>query len=92
MFQKKGYQIFGIKNHKGFNFIHGEVIRLIKKKFKFNGNLNQLHKYIPYSELNNLRIFLFEICFDLCFFIFQWSCIIFPNFSISLLINASLDL
>jgi len=60
MFQKKGYQIFKINNLKSFNFIHDEVVRLIKKKIKFNGNLNQLHKFIKSKDLNELRMFIFE--------------------------------
>lgn len=60
MFQKKGYQIFRIKSLKSFQYIHGELKKLIKRKIKFSGNLNQLHKFVKYQNLNELRIFLYE--------------------------------
>ena len=60
MFQKKGYQIFKIKSLKNFQYIRNELKNLIKKKIKFNGNFNQLHKFINYRDLNELRIFLYE--------------------------------
>ena len=30
------------------------------KKIKFNGNFNELHKFIDYRDLNELRMFLYE--------------------------------
>ena len=60
MFQNKGYQIFKIKNRKSFKYIIEKVIKLLKKKIKFNGNINQLHKFIEVDDLNKIRIYLFE--------------------------------
>ena len=59
MFQKKGYQIFKIKSLKHFQYIRNELKNLIKK-IKFNGNFNELHKFINYRDLNELRMFLYE--------------------------------
>jgi len=67
-FLKKGYYIFDIKDKKNLNFVKKKVILIIlewfkKKKINTNRksiNLNNLHKYIDYKDINDLRMFIYN--------------------------------
>ena len=60
-FINKGYIIKKIKNKRSLNLIKKLVIEIIRKKTLVkNIDLNQIHKIIDKSDLNNFRLFLFE--------------------------------
>ena len=67
-FLKNGYYIFDIKKKKKLNYIKKEVTKytlewLQKKKIKVKLNskiLDNVHKFVQISELNDLRIYIYN--------------------------------